>query len=127
MPEINDQFYKEVSDSIKLVFDLTSRIDERVKHLVEQHSDSNQRIERLVERQEDIFSRISVLENKNGNGYKEDIIELKKNVHIMEIKMSSLELQTNQHENKWQKIIDFVFKVSVAVVVAIIVWKIGLK
>ena len=127
MPEKNDIAYKEVSDSIKLVFDLTSRIDERVKHLVEQHNEANQRIEKLMERHENILSRISVLENKNGHSMKEDISDLQKLVHTMEIKLSALELQTTRHENKWQTIGDFIFKVAVAVVGAVIVWKLALK
>lgn len=128
MPEKQEIIsYKEVSDSIKLVFDLTSRIDERVKHLVEQHNEANQRIEKLMERHENILSRISVLENKNGNGIKEDITELKKDFHTIEIKIAALEMQTSRHENKWQTVGDFIFKIAVAVIGAVIVWKITLK
>lgn len=127
MPEKNDLPYREVSESIKLVFDLTSRIDERVKHLVEQHNEANQRIEKLMERHENILSRISVLENKNGNGMKEDISELKKGFHDIEIKVAAIEMQTIRHENKWQTIGDFLFKIAVAVVGAVIVWKLTVK
>lgn len=127
MPEKNDSSYKEVSESIKLVFDLTSRIDERVKHLVEQHNEANQRIEKLMERHENILSRLSVLENKNGHGMKEDITELKKDFHAMEIKVAAIEMQTTRHEDKWKTIGDFIFKVTVAVVGAVIVWKLTMK
>src|SRR5690348_4123395 len=63
---MDDKFYHEVSESMKLMYDLTSRIDERVKNLVETQGEINDRIDKLVEKQENISSRISVLENKNG-------------------------------------------------------------
>ena len=80
-----------------------------------------------MERHENILSRISVLENKNGNGMKEDITELKKAINAIEIKQAALELQTVRHENKWQTVGDFIFKISVAVTAAFIIWKIGAR
>ena len=67
MNDISELAFQQINESIKLVFDLTSRIDERVKILVEHHNEANQRIEKLVGRQEDIVTRISILEAK-GNG-----------------------------------------------------------
>lgn len=110
MPGSADQFYREVSESIKLVFDLTSRIDERVKILVEQHNEANHRIDKLVERQENILSRISVLENKNGTHLNEDIADLRKLLTTHEIKLGALEVQSSGHANKWKLAGDFVFK-----------------
>src|SRR4051812_11195501 len=116
MPEMTDQFYREVSESIKLVFDLTSRIDERVKILVEQHNDATHRIEKMIERHENIMSRISVLENRNGNDLKVDISEIKKDVKAMEIKLAALEIHSSGHDNKWKLAADFVFKVALAAI-----------
>lgn len=123
----SDQLYQQVSESIKLVFDLTSRIDERVKILVEQHNDANQKIERLIERHENILSRISVLENKNGNGMREDMNELKKDHRSLEVKVAALEIGQNQHENKWKVASDFAFKVIVTLICGVIAWKLGIK
>jgi chromosome segregation ATPase len=125
MPEMTDQFYREVSESIKLVFDLTSRIDERVKILVEQHNEANQRIEKLMERHENILSRISVLENKNGNDVKQDVSELKKDVKGLEIKLAALEIHSSGHENKWKLVGDFIFKLAIAAIGAVLAWKLG--
>jgi chromosome segregation ATPase len=125
MPEMSEQFYREVSESIKLVFDLTSRIDERVKILVEQHNEASGRIEKLMERHENILSRISVLENKNGNHMKEDVSTLQKEMKSLEVKVAALEIQSNRHENKWTLAADFLFKVVLAVIGAVLAWKLG--
>jgi len=125
MPEMTDQFYREVSESIKLVFDLTSRIDERVKILVEQHNEANHRIEKLMERHENIMSRISVLENKNGSDMKADVAEIKKDMRAMEVKMSALEIHSGSHENKFKLAADLFFKILLAGLGAFLAWKLG--
>ncbi len=127
MAEKGDEFYRQVSESIKLVFDLTSRIDERVKFLVEQHGEANDKIEKLMDRQEGIVSRLSVLENKNGNGLKEDVYDMKNLVRALEIKVASLEIHSASHTNKWSTATDFVFKVIVTAIGAMLAWKIGGK
>lgn len=127
MAEMNEQLYRQVSDSIKLVFDLTSRIDERVKMLVEQHSEVNQRIEKIMERHESILARISVLETKGSDGMKEDLADLKKSHHETEIKVAALELTSRTHDNKWQMAGDFVFKLALAIIGGIIAWNLGIK
>lgn len=135
MAEMSEQFYRQVSDSIKLVFDLTSRIDERVKLLVEQHNESSDRIEKLVERQESTATRLSVLENKNGSLYlKEDFNDLRKDYRLLESKFGlqenkliALEQSNNSQEKRWSLIIDIFFKILVTISGAVLLWKFGIK
>lgn len=127
MTEVTEQLYQEVSNSIKLVFDLTSRIDERVKMLVEQHNDANQRIEKLMERSENVFTRISVLENKMGTNMQEQIQDLREEINDLKVKTSALEIHTTRHENKWQTLADFVFKVAVTLVGLLLAYRLGVK
>ncbi len=123
----NDHFYQQISESVKLVFDLTSRIDERVKILVEKHGETNQRIEKIMERHENILSRISVLENKSTGNLKDELEDLKRECQSLEIKVATLEHSSTSHENKWKTMSDFVFKIAVAVIAGIIAWKLGVK
>lgn len=135
-----EQFYQQVTESIKLVFDLTSRIDERVKILVEQQGEAQNRIDKLIEKQEVITTRIAILENKNGTAIKEEVAEIKKNlhalqsddmtevkksVHALEIKMAGIEYQAITHENKWKVAGDFIFKVILAALGAFFAWKLS--
>lgn len=135
MSEMNEQLYRQVSDSIKLVFDLTSRMDERVKMLVGQHNKVNQKIEKLMERQENHLTRVSVLEAaKEDNNLKEDVQEMEKNIkeiakkqHELITKISALEINNTSHDNKWKLLGDFIFKLCMTVIAAIIAWRLGIS
>lgn len=127
MPDVNERFYQQVSESIKLVFDLTSRIDERVKILIEQHNEANHRIEKLMERHEGIMTRISVLENRNNNNFKDEIAEIRKEQKVLEIKLTALEMTSSHHDNKWKVVGDAVFKIGIAIVGGFIAWKLGIN
>lgn len=128
---MEEKFYKEVNDSLKLVFDATSRIDERIKILVEYHNDSKEKIEKLYDQQIAILNRMAVVENRNSSQL---INDLKGEVNIIEGKVEHLserlihvEKEVNQTSSKWANVIDFIFKLGVVVIGSIILWKLGLK
>ena len=128
---MEENFYAEVHDSLKLVFDITSRIDERMKALIENNNEAKDRIEKLYENQMVLINRITVLENKNSF---QAVVDLKNEVNIMEGRVDHLserlihvEKEMNQANSKWAAVIDFIFKVGVVVIGAIILWKLGIK
>jgi uncharacterized phage infection (PIP) family protein YhgE len=143
---MEDKFYREVSDSMKLMYDLTSRIDERVKNLVETQSETNDRMDKLMERQEGIMSRLSVLENKNGvhkdiAKIEEDIKELQKGItsmgrlHQQEVinngqlqqRIIMLEASNSSNVDKWRNVFAMISNIIVIVFGGIILWKLGIK
>lgn len=128
---MDENFYREVSDSLKLVFDTTSRIDERIKVLIEKNNESKDKIEKLYDQQVTLLNRITILENKNNT---QIINDLKNEVNIIDGRVEHLsdrlvhvEKEVNQSNSKWANIIDFAFKVATIVIGAIIMWKLGIK
>jgi predicted nuclease with TOPRIM domain len=128
---MEEKFYKEVNDSLKLVFDITSRIDERMKVLIENNNESKDKIEKLFDQHVIMLNRLSVLENKNNNQL---ITDLKNEVNIIDGKVEHLserlihvEKEMSQTSSKWAGVVDFIFKVGVVVIGSIILWKLGLK
>jgi len=128
---MNDKYYEEFSSSLKLVFDLTSRIDERIKTLVEDNNESKTKLEKLADAQNDFLSRVIILENKNGA---REIAELKNDINSVEgqlnrliIRMADVEKDTKHHATKWSNISDFLFKIGVAIIGGLILWKLGIK
>ncbi len=118
----------EVNESLKLVFDITSRIDERMKALIQSNNESKERIEKLYDQHMALFNRITVLENKNN------ISDLQNEVNALEDKVASLsesllhiEKDVAQNTNRWATIIDLVFKIGIIVIGGIILWKMGIK
>lgn len=128
---MEEKLYIEVNESLKLVFDITSRIDERMKILLESHNEAKERIEKLYEQQATILNRIIVLENKNNA---EALNDLGNEVNIINSKVEHLserlihvEKEMSQNSNKWAGFIDFIFKISVMIIGSVILWKLGLK
>lgn len=124
MPEVPEHYYLQMSESIQMVFDLTSRIDERVKVLIERHNEVNSRIERLGARQEDLLTRISVLEKASNQA---DLEKMEREIKDLGSRLTILESNTSRIENKWKMIGDFVFKIAVALISGLALWKMGVN
>jgi len=145
-----EQFYQQLTESVKLVFELSSRIDERVKILVEQQGEVQERIDKIMEKQEVTTSRLAILENKNGNHIKEDITDLKKNVRelegdikeditdikknvrevenkfqLFEIKIEGIQQKTTHHDTRMNQVFDWVLKIMFTVVAGYLLYKAG--
>jgi hypothetical protein len=95
---LTEQFFGQVSESLQLVFDLTSRIDERVKMLMEKQRQIDEQIEKLINLQ-----------------------------HNLEIKAETLSNRVGNHDNRWAKVIDIVWKLSITIIAGIILYKLGIK
>jgi len=131
MESMEEKFYQQVNDSLKLVFDITSRIDERMKTLVEHNNESKERIEKLCDQQNILLNRITILENRNSA---QVIYDLKNEITILDNKVDHLsercvhvEKEVNQNTSKWTALIDFTFKIGVVIIGSIILWKMGLQ
>jgi len=128
---MEENFYREVNDSLKNVFSITSRIDERMKVLVENHNESKEKIEKLCDNQVAILNRLTILENSNGTravyDLKEEFGKLERKVDDVAERLLHVEKDMTQTTNKWAAVVDFVFKVGVVVIGAIILWKLGIK
>lgn len=141
-----EQFYSQVSESIKLVFDLTSRIDERVKMLIERQDGLDDRLDKLIDMQQGLLNRVVILESKDVSGVKtdmqdiakritvietqespmrRDIEELKQKMHLMELRGETLMLKNQHQEGKWKTVSDFAFKIIVALAGGFMLFKFG--
>jgi len=131
-----DEFsYKELSTSLKAVSDITTRIDERTKILVEDNNVFKVRFERVAEIQSALVARLSIIEsNHDISNIKNDIVALQEKIEYLSGKsikieqdISMMEKSIGQQDNKWANVIDFLYKVATVVIGAIILWKLGIK
>jgi len=131
MENKENNLYIELNESLKLVFDITSRIDERTKVLIESNHESKARIEKLYNGQSELINRITILENKNNfqiiNDIKNEISIIENKVEHLSERCLHLEKDMTQTTNKWSTMIDFFFKISTVVVGGLILWKLGIK
>lgn len=124
-----DHFYTQVFDSIKLVFDLTSRIDERVKMLVERTNDVEERIDKFIETHQALVHRVTILESddqeKELAELKQQVTELKNKVHLLELKCETLQLKDQGNERRWMIAFEFVFRLAFIVLGGWLLFKLG--
>jgi hypothetical protein len=124
MSDISEQFFTQVSESIKSVFNLTSRIDERVKMIHEKQQEMDKKFSRLIESQGTLNSRVSVLESTSDT---EEIQNLEKTVHNMELMLKEVELKSAGNTGRWESVADFCLKILWATVAAAAIYYLGFK
>jgi hypothetical protein len=127
--------YKELAQALNGVSDITTRIDERVKILVEDNNVFKTRFERVAEIQSALVSRLSIIEsNHDVANVKNDIVSLQEKIEFLSSKFIKIEQDMcvmgktlNNNEYRWANIVDFLYKLSTIVIGAIILWKLGIK
>lgn len=67
----DDNFRKDLQTEIKLVLEMTARVDERVKLVVEKQSEMTQRLNGFIDSHNALLNRVTIIEAKNGNGLHE--------------------------------------------------------
>jgi len=88
----------QISDNLKLVSDLTSRMDERIKIL---------------------------LENKDAT--EEELEELRGKIKDIEIKIEMINVRVGSHDLKWSNIFDTIWKIGLMTIAAYILYALGLQ
>lgn len=120
---------------MKLVLDLTSRTDERVKMLIEKQNELEIRINRLLENNQisdthmreeinDLSEKIAIMENRD---FAEEISEVQDNIHNIEIKIQNLNNRLGIHDKSWDKIFDAFWKICLIVIAGFILYKLGIQ
>jgi len=146
--EVLMDHYNNVNESIKSVFDLSSRIDERVKMLVERQSSHEEQLDKAIDNQQQIIQRITVLESKDvvhiatankdnisdinkrvaimeSSGSKQDIEDLKQKIHLLDLRVESINMRTANQEGRWAKLFDLVFKLTIMLIGGYLLFKFG--
>lgn len=125
---------KEVIQSIKAIFDLTARVDERVKMLAEKQINTEKKIEMIVVVQNDMATKLGILETRNGNHLKEDmnsltdeVQELYDNVKNLDTRIANMEKAKNVNDNRWSLVFDFIYKTFWVIFVCYLLYKLNLQ
>jgi DNA repair exonuclease SbcCD ATPase subunit len=150
---LTEQFFVQVQESIQAVFDLTSRIDERVKILIEHQKEIDSQIDKVIEMQQSCIQRLNLLEaqdydliaqdlheiskkiaviqsdkpEKELQNLKSDNQELNKKIHSLELKLEATNYKVGSQENRWIRIFDSLWKILLMIIASYILYKLGLQ
>lgn len=143
--------YNQMTDSIKSVFDLTSRIDERVKRLVERQNDADIRYDKVLELLQQLVNRVAILESKDISkvdineinkrvaimesfeakhdvediGAKHGIEDIKQKIHTLDLRVEAINMRTVTQEGRWAKLFDLVFKLTIMLIGGYLLFRFG--
>ena len=105
-----DKFHLEMQSSINNVLDITSRIDERLKILYEKDDEYRENFQKIFGDISEILQRLATNDALMPN-IVDDLNNLKDKVHELEIKMSNVHSSMKDHDDKWSKMVDWIFKI----------------
>lgn len=123
--ETQDHFFAQVSESIKDLHDLTTRVDERVKHLIERQADMEQKMNRIDE----LSERMAVLESKSGaiDHMSMTISQIEQVNMLDDRRIAALETSNQTLQSRWQKITSFILQLIWVIVACYVLFKLGLS
>jgi polyhydroxyalkanoate synthesis regulator phasin len=144
--ETHDNFRKELQHELKLVLELTARVDERVKLIVEKQSEVTQRLNNFIDSHNALASRVVTLEATsdltNAKDIKDryesifqkvtrleasDTASLKEKVDDLEKRVLKIE---DHHAGWWSKaryIFDLTVKTAWTILVCYLLYRLGLN
>lgn len=118
----------EVSDSIQSVFELSTRIDERVLAMMKKQEELERKMDVQLLSLQAVSQRVAILEAKAGDDtLTNQMMEVRKTTHDMEMKIQLLEGDTNRNTARWSNIFSFVVQIVWCVFAAYVLYKLGLQ
>ena len=151
---MNDQYYMQVSETMKNVLELSTRIDERVQISGKKQDELEKKMDAQIQATASLGGRISVLESKSDTALKEDIKNLnadvkvlrkelgdlelkaqateeikflKETVRQLELKLQMVEKDSARSENRWKIALNYGMKIIWVLVVAYLLYRLGLQ
>jgi hypothetical protein len=136
--EMNERFI-EITESMKLIFDLTSRTDERVKILIEKQNILDREILETIESNQSHTIKINFIEET----VREKIREIKEKfqsldcdteceiikgkIQDLEMKLNLMTTKLNTYDNRWMLVFDAIWKILLMCVAGYILYKLGFQ
>ena len=122
----NPNYHREVSESIKSVFDLTSRIDERVKYITKKQDEMSKAVENQRTKSSEVDGRMRVLESIKDE-IEKNLSSLGQLVHTLELSLQQVQIRTTGQENKWKTAISFSVQIAWVILAAYLLAKLGVQ
>ena len=122
------EYYKELTESIKSIFELTTRIDERMQLMTKKQEAIDAALKSQGELISNLSSRIIILENSiNSKDIEQDVDKNRDKIHALEVKVNSLQISNEGTEGRWKTIVNFSLQIIWVLLAAYLLYKLGLQ
>lgn len=127
---INEHYYTQVNETIKSLFDLTARIDERVQIMMKKQDELDVKLDALIMQNHDLAARVRILESQDFEEtydiLDEKLEDIKSDIMNLQLRIGIVEDTANTQEKKWSSVFGTVFQFLGAVFTAYVIYKLGL-
>ena len=79
----------QLTDTIKQLHEVSSRIDERIKYLIEKQTVMAEKLEKMSQTLSDMVTRIAILENSDIDQTRDELDELDKKLAVFEKQLNN--------------------------------------
>ena len=125
--DISVQILSQTSENIQKLFELSTRIDERVKEIQNKQAGFHERLEKVMSGHQNVLQKVAVLESKDGAALIEDIDECKKELVTLDKRIAVVEGSTDQSKDRWNRIFTFVIQLVWVLLAAWLLVKLNLQ
>jgi predicted nucleic acid-binding Zn-ribbon protein len=132
MPEdISIQILTQTAENIQQLFNLSSRIDEKVKAVKEQQEDLSKQISTIAKDYTEIMKKVAVLESHSGNeglsGVLTKIEQQNREISVMDKRLSTVEAATDNNQDRWKTITSFLVQLVWIIIAAWALMRLGIS
>lgn len=122
--EISVQILAQASENIQKLFDLSTRIDERVKTILGAQHDMDERVAGLHKNHIELMQKVAIMESKE-TAIK--IHECEKGLIAIDKRVSAVEGSSNQGQDRWNRMVTFGIQLIWVVLAAWLLMKFNLQ
>jgi outer membrane murein-binding lipoprotein Lpp len=109
------------------VFELSTRIDERVQLMMKKQEELERKIDVPVQLANSINNRVGILESKSTAHLESQVEQLSNTVRTLESKVQDLQGSTGRAGERWKQMIGFAVQLLWVVVAAYVLYKLHLQ
>lgn len=109
------------SESARQLFEITSRIDERIKIIFKKETELDKKIEYIQKNNSNLEAKLVFLEKATS-----EVDGLKKHLHEIDLKLKSIEVSQNGSDQRWRTVVNFIFQTIWVILTSYLLMKIGL-
>jgi len=120
-----ESYYIQVSDSIKSIYELTTRVDERQQLMMTKVEQLEQKLDSQLGEYRDLEGRIRVIESKDGTTI--DVSGIKDSLHDHDKRLQVLEITSKSQKNVWSYVFNFAANLGWVIIASYLLYKFGLQ
>jgi predicted nuclease with TOPRIM domain len=124
---LRERYITQVSESIQNLFELTTRIDERMQLMTKKQDEMDKKLESQTNTINSVGTRTSVLESKSDSRLQEQVRSLETHVHQLDLKVQELESCSTRQEARWKTVAGYVMQIAWIILTAFLLYKLGLQ